>query len=488
MSFCSFSKDFSGNTTTQVHNAFITEYLTNASGDAVKIYLYGLYLCTNSAVDMDIDKFAAELDLSTDVVKDCFLFWEEFGILTIISEEPYSVKYLSLSKNTKPRKFKAEKYTEFNKHVQTLITERMISTSEYSEYFSIMEDYQVKPEALLLIIKYCVDLKGENVGFRYVTAVAKDFINRGLTTCELIEQELSEYVTRTNDIQAILSALSIKRKADIDDLKLFNKWKQDFAFEMQSILFVAKKLKLRNMDKLDQILLELYVNKAFSQKEIDGYLLEKSQIKQTAQQVAKNLSVYCEVIDPYVTNYISPWTNKGYNQDALIFIANYCFKKKRKSFEEMNETVEHLYSLGYVTLDSIVGYITSIATNDEFIKELLSLSFCERKPNKWDRELLSHWREWGFSDEMLKRAASLSSGKTNPFAYMNVVLSSWKAQNVFTPDKIPPQNGANGNGSEGGQSAIGVISTKQAPKFGTEHEYTQEDFNKIFTKIEDVDF
>ena len=45
MSFAAFSKDFGSNMFTSVENQFITKYLPQADGDAVRVYLYGLYLC-----------------------------------------------------------------------------------------------------------------------------------------------------------------------------------------------------------------------------------------------------------------------------------------------------------------------------------------------------------------------------------------------------------------------------------------------------------
>ena len=44
MAFCSFSKD-NDNAYTIVENKFITKYLPEADGFAVKVYLYGLFLC-----------------------------------------------------------------------------------------------------------------------------------------------------------------------------------------------------------------------------------------------------------------------------------------------------------------------------------------------------------------------------------------------------------------------------------------------------------
>lgn len=459
---------------TQVQNAFVTEYLPDANGDAVKVYLYGLFLCENSTEEISVDDFAKAVYMETETVKDCFKFWEEYGIVSVISTDPFTVKYLSVSKTSKPRKFKPEKYTEFNKSVQALLSERMITTAEYSAYFSLMEDYAVKPEAMLMIVKYCVDLKGKNVGYKYIITVMRDFISRGVNTVEAIENELNDYLYKTGEIEQILLTLGLKRKADVDDLKYFNKWQRELQFDLKAILFSSKKAKVKSMERLDALMLELYNNKSFSQKEIESYFNERNEIIETAKLVARELGTYVEVVTPYVENYVTPWKNKGFDRDALIFIANYCFKKKCKSFDEMNETVENLYSNGYVTLESIIGYTKSIGIADEFIKKLLDASYCDRRPNRWDRENLSQWRDWGFSDEMLLEAAKVSQGKNNPMAYMNIVLSNWKSQGVFTPDKIPSKPTERSG-------------EKKADLFGNERKYTREDFDAIINNLEDVD-
>ena len=134
----SFSKEFSFSSVTGVENAFIHEYLPLSSGNAVKVYLYGLYLCAHPERDETFSETAKTLNMTEEEVKDLFRFWEEFGLVEILSEEPFSVRYVPVRSvyGGKARKIKAEKYTEFTKALQTLIPSRMISTSEYSEYFS----------------------------------------------------------------------------------------------------------------------------------------------------------------------------------------------------------------------------------------------------------------------------------------------------------------------------------------------------------------
>ncbi len=467
MSFCTFSKEFNANTITSVDNKFIDMYLPIATGDAVKVYLYGLYSCNNDE-ELTLDKFAESINLTIEEVKNCFKFWEEFGLLNVLTEDPFTVKYLPIE-TRKPKKFNPEKYTGFNKALQILIPDRMITTNEFSAYFSIMEEHSIKPEAMLMIIKYCVDLKGKGISFRYVLKVANDFASRGITTESKIEKELSDYTIKSADLFEIFNIISPNSKPEVEDFNLFKKWTSDMKFSKNAILTACVKSKVKSTAKLDKEISNLYSARKFSPEEIDSYYKEKKKITEIAYNVNKALSVFTEVIDPVVENYVFPWINKGYNEDALIFIANYCFRKNRRTLEAMNEVVEKLYKNGLITLNSIAEFIKSSTLDDEFIKKLLLIAGISRKPTEFDRQNVQTWRNWRFSDEMIEEAVKLSAGKNNPFAYVNAILSEWKNTNVFTVSSIPTQK------------------TTKTTAFKSQT-YTKEELDDLIDNIDDVEF
>ncbi|MBO4573548.1 MAG: DnaD domain protein [Clostridia bacterium] len=473
MSFCSFTKEAVKNFSTDVDNYFITDFLPEADGDAVKVYLYGLYLCKNSEAEVSVSEFAEDLFMEEALVKELFRYWEDFDAVTIISDEPFTVKYLPLTSMGKPRKFKSGKYDDFNKSIQLLITDRMISTTEYTEYFAVMEDYGITQDAMLMIAKYCVDLKGGNIGGKYIVTVAKDLAARGITTASGLEAELSDYNMKIGELQRILSAMGLKRKPDIDDFNYYNKWTKEMMFSTESVTFTAKKLKIKSPAYLDKIISELYGAKIFQKKDIETYFTEKEELVELTKTLLRELSVYVEVVAPVVENYVNPWRALGFDNDTLIFLANYCFKRRKRSLEAMDDTVNLLYKKGLVTLSAIGDYIKNRAKEDEFIKEILSAAATDRLPNEWDRQTLSAWREWGFSDEMIIACASIARGKTNPIVYMNTILSNWKSKGVTTPDMIKEYDGA-------------IRSSSQHTD--NERHYTKEELNKLISDIDDVDF
>ena len=135
---CSFSKDFKESGATLIDNAFISEYLPLAKGDAVRVYLYGLFLCQNPVFDHGLKDMAESLRLEEKEVLEYFGFWEQFGIVSVVNRDPLTVLYLPVAQKsaTRPVKYGREKYSEFTKGLQAIIPTRMISTKTFTPFSS----------------------------------------------------------------------------------------------------------------------------------------------------------------------------------------------------------------------------------------------------------------------------------------------------------------------------------------------------------------
>ncbi len=429
---CSLSKEFSLSSSTEIENSFIIEYLPTAPGDAVKVYLYGLFLCKNSRFDISLTEIAKTLDMTEEQVKDYFRFWQDYDLVSVV-DEPFSVIYQPiLSGYGKAKKYKPEKYTEFCAVLQSLLKSRAVSVNEYSEYFSIMEVYGIKQDAMLLIVENCVERKGDDIGYRYIAKVAKDFGARGINTVEKVEAEFGKYLSRTADIEKILKAMGSTKQPEVENLKHLNKWINEMGFNYESILFSASTLKKGSFDKLDAFISELYSMKCFTIEEIKRHTDKKKELFETSVQIAKNLSLYFEVIDTVVDNYTSKWFEMGYEKETLLFIANYCFKQGKKSLENMEKLIDYLFKNGIISFEAVNAYFLKIQKDDEFILEILSALGFKREVTSWDRNNLKIWREWNFSDDMILFGAKKSAGKSTPIPYLNAILGNWKNKNVFT--------------------------------------------------------
>ena len=445
MGFCSYSREFSLSSYTNIENQFIQKYMASADGDAVKVYIFGLYLCQNVQGEYTLGEAAHTLQMEPERVADLFRFLEDFDLLEIVSKDPFSVRYFPADYGKgRPKRIRTEKYADFNKAVQSLMPQKMISASEFMKYFSVMEEYAIKPEAMLLIVRYCIDLKGENIAQNYILQVARNFAAEGVTTVEQIENKLSDYVVRGGDLARILRACGSTKKPEPGDYRLLKKWTEEFGYDVDTIVYTASQFKKGGLAKLDAVLGELYAGKKFGEGEIREYLARKEQVRGLTLNIARELGVYCQVVDTYTDNFVSGWLAAGYDDASLVNLAKYCFRRERKSFEKMDELIRKLVALGVVSAESIVAYIEDEAREQTFAAEVLKRAGLSRRVNNWDRDCLRNWRRWNFSDAMILKAAETAVGKASPVPYITSVLSSWKARGIFSPEQLAKEQASFG--------------------------------------------
>ena len=436
MAFVTLSPELSSKSFTGVENKFITKYLPVLDALSVKVYLYGLYL-GSSAAPFTVGDLASALGITEEQAISCFEYLEEFELVRITCRSPFEAEYLrSDNVSGTPKRFKSEKYADFAKSVQSVIKGRMISTNEYREYFYLIEEYGFEQNALLMIINYCVNMKGDDIRMQYIKKVAKSFAAEGAVTAKKVDEKLARFTSSTPALLKIFASAGISRKPDVDDDRLYKKWTSELGFDDEAIAAAARNFKAKSTEKLDEALCELYRNKKFDAKEIGFYCKTKNSVHAATIDIARALGVYMQNAAPYIENYVSVWCDRGYELATLKTLASYCFVRGKRSFEDMDDVIKDLYAKGIISDKAISSYIEMSNAEDELLKKVLSSCGLTRKVTGLDREFLSRWREWEFTDAMILKAAELSAGKNNPTAYMNGILSAWKASGTFTPDKI----------------------------------------------------
>ena len=442
MAFCKYSPSFQNNNQTVVDNVFITEFLPKAPDLCVKAYLLGLHKCgladetTNS-----LDYFSKTLNVCEDDVISLFKYWEDMGLVQVLSTNPIEVRYLPINvTTTSVKKFQVDKYADFNIQAQEMLGNRMIMPNEFVEFYNLIENKHMEQAALLRIIKYCVEYKGFNISPNYCITVARDWQNDGIISLEQVEEKIEELGVVDDQMSLILSAMGTKRKIQLEDKELLNKWINSFGFELNVILFVVKCLKNKKR-KLDVLVLDEYLTRYFEMKmmsvqEIENYENEKENLYFVAIAVNKELGVYYEDLTKEIDTYVVPWVNMGFDVETLKLVADNCFKSSIKTLEGFNNIVNKLFKLGIVSMDSYMQYISDNLAVDDKIKQILIELNLSRNVNNMDRNFYSTWtKDWGFAEDVIKYGANLSKDKSNAMQYLNKILSNWNSQGVKTLDK-----------------------------------------------------
>ncbi|MGD9901071.1 MAG: DnaD domain protein [Spirochaetales bacterium] len=479
MSFCKLSSEFVINSSTNIDNVFINEYLPSAPDSCVKVFLYGLYKCGHATSgDNSIESFAKVLNLSAEDIESAFLYWQEQGLVQIISTDPIEVRYLPIKASlNKVKKFDEAKYASFNLELQEIIENRMITPTEYQEYYSLMEIFKLEPTALIMIIKYATEIKGKNVGYKYITTIAKNWAYEGVKTAAEVEEKLLEFESNSGHILEILKILGVHRPASFEERQMFIKWTKEFDFLLDDILLVAKTLnKKGGMSALDAKLAKYYELKLLSYTEIKSYESEKDNMYSLAKDITKNIGVYYENLTQIVETYIADWLKKGYSNETLLNIAEYCFKHSIRTLEGMNNVVLKFYKLGLVNLESIEQYIAELIDTDNQIKQVLNACGLLRNVNSWDRDYYKTWTaNWNFNLDIVMYACELAVGKSNPVQYVNKILSSWHEKGITTLEKAKEESVS--------LTATTIATTKKMRS----RNYSNEELNALFDNLDEVD-
>ena len=480
MALCSYSSRLAMDGYTVIDNTFLNEFLPLATGEDVKVYLYGLNLCANPNIDdNNLDTMCKVLCKTEDDILKSFAYWQEMGLVQVVSANPLEVRFLPIKARSGSSKIRnKEKYTDFNDQIQAVISGRMITPTEFNEYYSLIETYHFEPEALVMIAKYCTTRKSNSIGYPYILAVARNYAEEGLKTTEAVEQKFIEYEQNSDEIKRVLDALGLKREADIDERNLYLKWNNNFGFSNGTIVEVAKTLKKKGgFAKLDALLSKYYEQKLFTLEAISEFSSRQDEMFELAKTVSKNLGLYYQNLENVVDIYIADWVNKGYDAQTLILVSMYCFKQSIRSLEAMNTVVQKFYKLGLVSTESIEQYITSIIKSDEQIKTILDNVGLLRSVSSYDREYYKTWNNnWGFSDEQILLASSAAKGKSNPMSYLNKILATLNEKNIKTDKEIEKYIKSVAVGNE--QTDKADFSTRS---------YSTEEMNAVFDSLDDIE-
>ena len=478
MAFCKFSSEYVISKETPVDNLFINEFLPYAPAECVKVYLYGLYKCTNSSsYDNTIEIFAKVLNLTEEEVEDAFLYWQDEGLVQVLNTCPIEIRFMPLKNvinNTK--KYKPEEFSTFNRQVQEILEGRQITPTEYDEYYYLLKTMHFQPEALLMIIKFCTQIKGANVGYKYIVTVAKNWANEGITTTKSVEERLFTYEQAGSDLEKLLKICGAKRNATLEEREMFLKWTKELGFNYNTIEYVAKLLKPTkvNFEKLDARLLKYYEMKKLSIKEIEDYEKEKSEMYTLAREINKKMGLYYENLEPVVENYISKWLNLGHNSTSLLALADYCFKNSIRTLEGLDSTVLKLYKLGVVSMEAIEEYMQELISLDKEIKEILEKLGISRMVTNQDRTYYKTWKQdWNLSSELIALGVEMSAGKFQPLQYLNKLLSNWHTNSVKTLDE-----------------AKNYIIPEKAPEKVSKNKgrsYKKEELDALFDSLEEIE-
>lgn len=477
MAFCEYSSEVVPKNSVTIDNLFITDFLPNAEGDYVKVYLYGLYLCSTGK-DNSIENFEKNLQMAKEDIVSIFYYWQELGLVQVIATNDIIIRYLPTQNALqKLKKYNVDKYTSFNISAQELIGSKMLTPREFEDFYYLIENLGQEKEAVLKIIEYCVKLKGENVSVNYVIAVAKNWAYDGVKTSEDVDLRILDQERISGDITSLLKAMGIKRQATQEEFTMYLSWTKDYEISNDLLIVIAKKSKVKNFKTLHDLVMKCYSLKLTSTKEITDYFAMRESMLDLSKQVVKNLGLYYGDLTIVMDTYVSEWLQLGFTEDAILKLANYAFKSSIRTLDGLNSQMQNMYKLGVLTSEAIDNYMQDIVKNDKEIANILQQLDIVRNVNSTDRMFYKTWMyDWKLSEELIAYAVTKCSGKYMPMQYLNNILATYHNQNIKTVEEAQKLIVNNSSSKK-------TTTGKEANK----REYTKEELGSLFDSIQEIE-
>lgn len=436
MSFAAFSKDFSSNMFTSVENQFITKYLPQADGDAVRVYLYGLYLC-QVAGDFDAATCAKLLKLSEQKLVEIFSFWEECDLVRILSRSPLYVEYLPVNAAVgRPKTVRPEKYAAFNRELYQILqrAQKDFKPYEMQRILEFLENNPMEQQAFLLVAQYCAKKDGDKLSCSHILNKAAKLAREHKFTYEQVEADLADFHTRERELSRLFSLLGICRKPQENDYAHLEKWAA-LGMEDGAVSACAEALGKGSLSTLDALVQELHEKGAHTAAEASEYLARRKEQADAVYKVARKLGVKVQNPRTYCEEYAEKWLERGYDGESLSALASLAMKLSY-GFAEFDAMLDGLYTAGIVDEASVREYCAAREKQLKLLQKIQTACGVIKKTQS-ALDMIETWRSWNFSDEMILEAAKRASGASAPLPYMNKLLSEWKREGVQSPEAVP---------------------------------------------------
>ncbi len=256
---------------TEVENIFIAEYMPDAPGDYVKVYLLAL-MYAKTFGRADPQTLARDLRMSGDDVRRAFSYWKRAGLIktdsggiTFLSlkEDIYGVKP---DKDPEPERTQAPSdpadredgaaagaglagqrgartgpadtrrqqriYAMFDEIER--ITRSLLGGSQMETILGWIEDLEAEPEVITAAFDYCVERGKNNIS--YVEAVVKNWTLAGMRTREDVERYLQQMDERHYTYRRVMKALGFNRNPSESEQKIISSWTDELGCTMDEIL------------------------------------------------------------------------------------------------------------------------------------------------------------------------------------------------------------------------------------------------------------
>ena len=418
---------------TPVDNRFILEYLPNATGDAVRVYLYGLVQCYNPDQDLTIEKMAGELGMTEEDVLRAYRHWERKGLVRRIKDKPPVFQYVNSQKAYSGDNSMVDyDFETFSADVQRLFVDRRIHGGELIRCYEWVEQLGLPKDAVLYLIQHMITLYGKQVMINTIEKRAMLLADEKVQTADDAKVILDFDKRVLIGCREIVGKMGKRRNPTEAELKMYRSWLADWKYTEEDIAAACEEMTSGDPSfrYLNGILRRV-------NEQRNGEKLQKvAEIVQQEKDAAAPLKALLQVMKLHNVT-VNEGTLAVYADmralypDNIILMAGRECAKRGADFEGVMTTLRNWKRNGLESAADITRYMKQVDEENDFLLMLYEVLGVSVKPNAADRRLAKKWQaDYGYDMTFITQSAAWAVGKEKPMAYLDKVLSAFHEKGV----------------------------------------------------------
>ena len=431
MSFCAFAGRDAMFGITPVENMFILEYMPGATGDFVRVYLYGLMLCHHPEMDEGIDGMARALRIETDTIISAYRYWEREGLVARLSDNPPTYEYLALSSMTRQAEPLDEvyKYKNFNRELQNALPGMVLDSHEYRIANEWLDILNLPEDVVLYLVHTEVAKRGKKLPaprtlFKHLDETATLWANEGIYSIDQAEEFVAKSGAAYQNAKAVIKQFGQTRNPTKDEIALSEKWMNEWNLPLDAIIAACAdtvKSAVPSFGYLDKILMSRVSSEDKADEAREKVKILLSHLGTASRPTQAHLSAYQSFIEA------------GFDFPAIEQAAILCGENNRRTFEDIQRKLDQWKKMGVTTLAEIEEERRIQKQYTEITLSIFEKCGIDRKVVKSDISQVRIWTALIELDAVLY-AAECAFGTDAPMKYINKLIVSWSAKGIKTLD------------------------------------------------------
>ena len=273
-----------------VSEIFILKYMKDMPQEAVKLYMYLLYIEANQ-INIEIETISKEINISLKDVKASLDYLQEKGLIIMMEEgvyivdlqekevmELYTPKVTASKEMIEANQKKNNKREKIINDIESMYFAGNMKAEWYKKIILWFEKYNFSNEAMLGIFSHC--FSDEVKPIAYVETVVKSMADKGVITINDLSKQIVNYDKKSKIIKFVKTELNLHKALTKPQERIVEKWIFDYNYDKEQIkLVIDKTINAQNVgfNYLDKIITEWYQQGLKTVEEILKYEKENKE-------------------------------------------------------------------------------------------------------------------------------------------------------------------------------------------------------------------